>query len=163
MSGFWNYISDVRRERRDDRAIRRYLRAAAHALAEDVIMARKFGFANAELLTSNLSYLTEMLKDREVDTALSDRASAAIHEAVRLCNIFVKSSANLRIDPKVLLKEADPAERERKQTLYSAASKATFDKLREYFREDSSPEIVAKFDEAEVQKDLLDRTRHGLP
>jgi hypothetical protein len=84
VSGILNMRADARRERRDDDALRRHVRAAAHALATRVVMARQFGFTNVSSLTSSLAYLEEISKDRAIEKALSDKGSRALHESVDL-------------------------------------------------------------------------------
>ena len=61
VSGGWNLVVEARRQRRDDAAVRRQLRAAAHALATRVIIARQFGFTNISSLESSLAYLEELV------------------------------------------------------------------------------------------------------
>jgi hypothetical protein len=162
VSGILNMRADARRERRDDDALRRHVRAAAHALATRVVMARQFGFTNVSSLTSSLAYLEEISKDRAIEKALSDKGSRALHESVDLCQTFIKFSRDRGIDPESSLSEWSPDEREKKQNLFSHAAKPTFDKLREYFAEDGSSDIVAEFDKGEEARAELERIRRGL-
>lgn len=161
VSGFLNMRADARRERRDDDALRRQVRAAAHALATRVVFARQLGFTDISSITVSLAYLEELLKDRSIEKALSDKSSRALHEAVDLCKMFIEFSRNLRIDPESVLAELSYDEREKKQNYFSNASKPTFDKLREYFVDDGSTDIVGDFDKAERERARVERTRRG--
>lgn len=59
VSGLWKYLSDRQLQDRDTSAVRRQIRAAAHALATRVILARQFGFTNVSAMVTALSYLQE--------------------------------------------------------------------------------------------------------
>jgi hypothetical protein len=78
------------------------------------------------------------------------------------CQTFIEFSRDRGIDPESSLSEWSPDEREKKQNLFSHAAKPTFDKLREYFAEDGSSDIVAEFDKGEEARAELERIRRGL-
>jgi hypothetical protein len=156
VAGVSNHLAESARNRRIDSGVRRQIRAAALALATYVLLARQFGGTNPTGLRSSLAYLEELVKDRSVDTALSDKSSRLIHEVVDLCNVFIGFSETMRIDPQESLRDISPRDREQKMALYANAVKPTFDKMREYFIEDGLSDAVAEFDAAEAA-----RVRHS--
>jgi hypothetical protein len=158
VSGIWNIVSDKRRDLRDDAAVRRQVRAAAVEVSKHVIMFRKFGFGNTEMLESALAYLRDLSKDRDVHRALTDESSASLAEAASLCDLFIGTYRSHNLD---CGNAATPDERESKMMRASSAAKPTFDALRKYFKQDESASMVAEFDKAETEREGMERIRQG--
>jgi hypothetical protein len=162
VSGGWNLVADWRRERREDRATRRQIRAAAHALAKRIILGRQFGFSNFSAIESSLAYLEDISKDRTVERALTDRMSILLHEAIDLCKTLIAFARNQGLDPESVLAESvGPDDRERRKSLFSSSTKPTFDTLRAYFEADGATDIVAEFDKAERERRQLEEIGAG--
>lgn len=158
VSGIWNIVADKRRDLRDDAGVRRQVRAAAAEVATHVIMFRKFGFGNIELLANALAYFRDLSKDRDVHRALTDESSASLAEAARRCETFIAVYRSHNLD---CVNVTSHEERESKQMRSSSAANPTFEMLRKYFEQDGATAMVEEFDKAEVERKGLELIRRG--